>query len=177
MKCYFHHEQNHFLDYFKDPVPDVPFQDSKREGKYTEFTGHQIGIIFVADNKDYEFLLTQKGNASNMSSNSDNFRKLNVSGNSSNLIQIAAANPGDTSHPTYNAWKRDAEADYLSRLKITLRSCISDINFTDTVNTKNVHEELMNGVWNDAIHISNKDTIQIEPFQFEWDMFMPTLEK
>ena len=22
MKCYFHHKQNHFLDYFINPVPD-----------------------------------------------------------------------------------------------------------------------------------------------------------
>ena len=27
------------------------------------------------------------------------------------------------------------------------------------------------------VYISNKYEIQIEPIQFEWDMFLPTLEK
>ena len=48
MKCYFHYEQNHFLDYFEDPGPDdaviymsdVLFQYNKREGRYTEFVGN-----------------------------------------------------------------------------------------------------------------------------------------
>ena len=28
-----------------------------------------------------------------------------------------------------------------------------------------------------AIHISNKYKIQVEPIQFEWDKFLPALEK
>ena len=43
MKCYFHQEQTHFFDYFKDPVPDdevinvgnVPFQYNEREFSLT----------------------------------------------------------------------------------------------------------------------------------------------
>ena len=32
-------------------------------------------------------------------------------------------------------------------------------------------------VRSEGIHISNKYKIQIEPLQFEWDRFLPTLEK
>ena len=38
-----------------------------------------------------------------MARNSNNFSQLNITEHSSNFIQIAPANPGDTSHPTYNA--------------------------------------------------------------------------
>ena len=107
MKCYFHYEQNCFLDYFKDPVLDhtviyvgnVPFQCNKQEDKYTEFVGNLTGNIFVAANRDYEFLLRHKGNATYIPNSSNNFRKLNVVENSSNLIQILPPNPGNSSHP------------------------------------------------------------------------------
>ena len=66
-----------------------------------------------------------------MSNSSNNFRMLSIIENSSNLIQIAPANPSDTSHLTYNVQKRYAYADCLSRVKIALRSCKSDITFTD----------------------------------------------
>ena len=63
MKCYFHHEQNHFLDNFKDPVPDgavvhvgsAPFKYNERAAKYTEFVGNLTGIISVVANRDHEF--------------------------------------------------------------------------------------------------------------------------
>ena len=45
------------------------------------------------------------GNASNTSNSSNNFRKLNLIENSTNLIQLTPENPGDRSHPTYNARK------------------------------------------------------------------------
>ena len=35
----------------------------------------------------------------------------------------------------------------------------------------------MSQVRTEALHISNKCKIQIEPIQFEWDKFLPTLEK
>ena len=35
----------------------------------------------------------------------------------------------------------------------------------------------MNQVRNKVICINNKYTIQIEPLHFEWDKFIPTLEK
>ena len=56
MKCFFCHEQNCFLDYFDNPVPDDaviyisdnPFQFNERESRCTEFVGNPTGIIFVA---------------------------------------------------------------------------------------------------------------------------------
>ena len=49
-----HCKQNHFLDYFEDPVPDdaviymgnVPFQYNKQNEKYRVFIGNLTGIIF-----------------------------------------------------------------------------------------------------------------------------------
>ena len=35
----------------------------------------------------------------------------------------------------------------------------------------------MNKVQNEALCVSNKYTIQIEPLHFEWDKFIPTLKK
>ena len=57
--------------------------------------------------------------------------------------------------PTYNAQKRDAEEDYLTRVKIALRGCVSDINFMDPVMRSEEHVELMNQVRNEAICISS----------------------
>ena len=151
MKCYFHHEQNCYSDYFKDPVldgavicaGDVPFQYNEWEGTYTEFVGNLISDVFVAANKNHEFLLSHKGKASNIPNGSNKFRKLNFVENCSNLIQITPTNPGDMSHPIYTARKRD-DAYYLSRVKLALRTCVSDIDFVDPVDTRRVHEELMN---------------------------------
>ena len=111
MKCYFYHEQKHFLGYFSDLVSydaviyasDVSFQNNEREGRYTEFIGNPTGTNFVADKRDQEILLSQRNNASNMLSNSNNFRQLSVNENCTNLTQIALANSSDTSHPTYHA--------------------------------------------------------------------------
>ena len=58
---------------------------------------------FVATKRDQEILLGPKNNASNMSSNSNNFRQLSVNENCSKNILMASANPGDASNPTYNA--------------------------------------------------------------------------
>ena len=49
---------------------------------------------------------------------------------------MAITNPSHVSHPTYHAQKRYADTDFLSRVNIALRSCVSDINFMDPVNTK-----------------------------------------
>ena len=112
-----------------------------------------------------------------MPSNSNNSRKLSVTETSNNLIQIAPVNPDDTSHLTYHARKRYTDAEHLSKVKIVLSSCIGDINFMDPVNTRKEHEELMNQVRNGAICIINKYKVQIEPLHFEWDRFIPPLEK
>ena len=108
MKCYFHHRQNHFLNYLNDPVPDdaviyisdVPFQHNKREGRHTEFIGNSTGTIFVATKRNQEILLRQRNNVTYISSISNNFRQLSINENCSNLTQIAPANPSNTSHPT-----------------------------------------------------------------------------
>ena len=64
MKCYYHHKQNYFLDYFDDHFPDdaviyksdIPFQYSEREGRYTLFIGNPTGTIFVATKRDHKIL-------------------------------------------------------------------------------------------------------------------------
>ena len=98
---------------------------------------------------------------SNISNSSNTFRKLNLTENSSNLIERAPPNLGDTSYPIYNARKRDAGADYVSRVKITLKSCVSDINFADPVDTRKICEDLMTQARNKAICISNQHIAQI----------------
>ena len=80
-------------------------------------------------------MLDQKGNASDVSNSSNNFRKLNFVENSSNLIQITPPDLDVMSNPTYKARKRNADTDYKSRIKIALRSCVSDTNFADPVDT------------------------------------------
>ena len=113
MKCYVHHEQNTILDYFNDLGPDdavsyasdVPFQYSEREGRYTEFIGNPTRIFFAPGQRDHEYLLGQISNGSDMSSNLNNSRQLNITKNGSNLTQTAPVNPTDMSYPTYDALK------------------------------------------------------------------------
>ena len=95
----------------------------------------------------------------------------------SNLTQIAPANPGDTSHPTYHTKKRAADSKYSGRVKIVLSTHVGGINFVDPISMRKVHEEPMKQVRNKAKPISNKYKVQLEPFYFEWEMFIPTLEK
>ena len=64
------------------------------------------GTTFIAAKRDQEIFFGQRNNASNMSSNSNNFRQFSVNESCSNLSQMAPANPGDKSHPTYNAQKK-----------------------------------------------------------------------
>ena len=78
-----------------------------------------------------------------MLSKSNNFGQLNDTENCSNLTQITPSNSGDMLHHTYHAWKRDADADYLGRVKIALRSHVGGINFADPANIRKAHEELM----------------------------------
>ena len=58
-----------------------------------------------------------------------------------------------------------------------LSSQICSINIVDPVTMRKVHKELMKWVISDAIHISNKYKVQLEPFHFECEAFIPTLEK
>ena len=93
----------------------------QRAGIKSSYITQQLS--FLASKWDHEFLLNQKDNASNVSSNLNNFRQLNIAENSSNLIQLVPSNPGDTSDLTYHAWKRDADADYLSRWNSIKKLC------------------------------------------------------
>ena len=81
-----------------------------------------------------------------MSSNSSNFMQLNVTENCSNLTQITPVNTDDISHHMYHGQKRDADAEYLGRVKMVLRSCMGGINFPDLANIRKAHEELMTWV-------------------------------
>ena len=76
MKCYYKHTCCHFLNYFKDPIPDdavinignISFQHNKIEGGLTEFIGNPIGTVFIAVKRDHDFLISQGRNKPNMSS-------------------------------------------------------------------------------------------------------------
>ena len=60
---------------------------------------------------------------------------------------------------------------------MALHSHVGSINLADPANIRKVHKELMSQIRNKAIHIRNKYKIQVESIQFEWDKFLPTLEK
>ena len=60
---------------------------------------------------------------------------------------------------------------------IALSSHTDGISFADPANITKAQKELAIQIRTKAIQISNKYKIQIEPIQFEWDRFLPTLEK
>ena len=60
---------------------------------------------------------------------------------------------------------------------MVLHSCVGSINFTDPANIRQTHKALLSHVRKEAIIISKKYIIPIEPIQFECDKFLPTLEK
>ena len=60
---------------------------------------------------------------------------------------------------------------------MVVHSHLSSIHVADSANTKKVHKELMHQVRTKATHIISKYKIQVEPLHFEWDKFLPTLEK
>ena len=107
-----------------------------------------------------------------MPGNVNNFRQLNVTEICSNLTQLATANTGDMSHHMYHAQKRDADAEYLGRVKIVLSGCVGGINFADLANIRKAHKELMNQVRTNTVHISHECKIQIMPIQYKWDRFL-----
>ena len=58
-RCYFHHQQKHFLDYFDDPDLDGTvimqvdnlFQYSEKEGTYTEVWDNPTGNVSLATSR------------------------------------------------------------------------------------------------------------------------------
>ena len=173
MKCYCDHTHGHFLDYFNDPIlddavnyaDDTPFQYNKVEGKYTEFIINPAGTLFIAVKRDHEFLISQNKNNANMSSNSINFGTHNTNQNCSNFVQ------------SYHTQKWDADMEYLGGVRMAIYSHVVIINLTYPANSQQVYGILMNEVRDEAIYISNKYKIQIEPLQFDWDKFLPSLGK
>ena len=55
---------------------------------------------------------------------------------------------------------------YLDRVRMVLHSCMGSINFADPSNIRQVHTALMSKARNEAIYISNKYKIQIEPIHY-----------
>ena len=68
MECYFHHQQNCFLDCFSDPLQDglviyvggILFWNSEKVGTYTEVFVNTIGNSFWAASRYHEFLPSHK---------------------------------------------------------------------------------------------------------------------
>ena len=56
-------------------------------------------------------------------------------------------------------------------------SHVGGINFMDPVSMWKAHKKLMTQVKHEAIHISNKYKVQLEPFYFRWERFIPSSEK
>ena len=50
---------------------------------------------------------------------------------------------------------RDADVEYLGRVKMVLSSCMDGIKFADPANIRKAHEELMTPVRTKAIHSVN----------------------
>ena len=78
MRCYFHSQQNCFLDYFDDPVmdgaviyvDDIPFQYSEKEGMYTAVLHNPTGNVFLTTSRDHELLLCYRATALHISAES-----------------------------------------------------------------------------------------------------------
>ena len=113
-----------------------------------ELLGNPTGNICLATRRDHEFLLCQKGNVSNVSNNPNKYKRSNFVDSSINQIypniQITSPTSSDPLHPTYNSRKRDAQAEYLVIIKMTLRNSFDGINFMDPVQIGRVHRDLMN---------------------------------
>ena len=83
---------------------DIPFQYNKIEGRFSEFTGYPIGLVFIAVIRNQEFLISQGRNIPNISSDSVNFWLHNTNKNCSNFSQGEPAHTSDSSHFTYCIW-------------------------------------------------------------------------
>ena len=106
----------------------------------TECLGNPTSHIFLSTSRDHEFLLSHKGNVSNVSKNSNECKNSNWVKNSINLIQITSPISSNPLHANYNA-KKICPNRIFRYNKKALRSCIKDINFTDPVQMKRVHRD------------------------------------
>ena len=67
--------------------------------------------------------------------------------------------------------------EYLEKVRQAIHSHRGSINFVDSANIRQIHGILMNDVRDETTFIRNKYKIQIDPLQFDWDKFLPPLEK
>ena len=81
---------------------------------------------------------------SHISNNSIEPTKSNFVENSINIIQRTSLILSDLSHPVYSSQNRDAQAEYSTTVKTVLGNYVKDINFTDPVQMRRVHGDLMN---------------------------------
>ena len=79
----------------------------------------------------------------NVSNNFKESKKSNFVDNSINFILIRSPILSDPLHPPYIARRRGAQAEYLGIIKMALRNCRKDINFSDPVQMSKVHGDLM----------------------------------
>ena len=85
MRCYFHYQYNHFMDYFNNPASDgvviyagdVPFWYDEQKGTCTELLGNPTGWMFLAASRDHKFLLNHRSTTSHVSHTTVESRKTN----------------------------------------------------------------------------------------------------
>ena len=68
-------------------------------------------------------------------------------------------------------------AEYLGLIKTALRNTIQNVNFVDPIQTRRAHETLMHYVKRERRCADIKYSMQIDPLYFQYDKFIPTLEK
>ena len=90
---------------------------------------------------------------------------------------LPSSSANDPLHQTYYASKRDAQAEYLNPIITALRNIIHNVNFVDPTQIRKAHEVLMSDDNKEVRYTGTKNSLQMDPLYFEWDKFVPTLEK
>ena len=147
---------------------DTPFQYSEKEGMYTEVLDNLTGNVFLATGRDHEFLLSYRNTTLCTSTESrrscHNYIK-NSNSNTATCMWLLPSNPSDPLHPTYYERKREVWDEYISLIKQAIQ------------NTGMAHEAFMCEANRDTRYIRTKYSVHTDPLYFEWDKFIPTLEK
>ena len=138
--------------------------------------------MFLATSRVHEFLLHHRGTTWHFTytieSGKSNLDYIdNPYSNSTAHMPVSSLDPSDPQQGNYIPTKRDAQAEYLAQIKPTLCQAILNINIADPIQTKRAHNDLMHEVNREAIYIGIKYSVKMEPMYFEWDKFIPTLEK
>ena len=133
--CYFHRQQNHFLDYFDDPVLEgvviyvgvIPFQYTEKDGTYTEVLDKPRGKVFLATKTDHKFLLSYRNTVLHTSSESRSSSHNYIDNPSSSKachMPLLPSNPSDPLNQTYYNRKRDVQAEFVSLIKTVVHNTI-----------------------------------------------------